>query len=72
VTTRTLGGQSIAEHVASVDARDANVQQLQGRVSDATGTFDYPDIGYGAMSADEISQQGQRATGNKEVPGSEQ
>jgi len=47
------------ENCCHATARDAMFHNYRvAFLSDATGTFDYPDVGYGAMSADDV----QRAT----------
>ncbi len=43
------------ENCCHATARDAMFHNYRvAFLSDATGTFDYPDIGYGAMSADDV------------------
>ena len=43
------------ENCCHATARDAMFHNYKVVfLSDATGTFDYPDVGYGAMSADEV------------------
>jgi nicotinamidase-related amidase len=43
------------ENCCHATARDAMFRNYKvAFLSDATGTFDYPDVGYGAMSADDV------------------
>ena len=57
-TTVVIAGVT-TENCCHATARDAFYRDYQVVVlADATGTFDYPDVGYGRLSADEI----QRAT----------
>lgn len=43
------------ENCCHATARDAMFRNYKvGFLSDATGTFDYPDMGYGAMSAEDV------------------
>src|SRR5215204_4487829 len=54
VTTVVIAGVT-TENCFHATARDAFFRDYQVIVlSDATATFDYPDLGYGGMSADEV------------------
>ncbi|TAN27605.1 MAG: cysteine hydrolase [Actinomycetota bacterium] len=45
------------ENCCHATARDAMFRNYKvAFLSDGTGTFDYPDVGYGAMSADDVHQ----------------
>src|SRR5919107_254126 len=58
VTTVVIAGVT-TENCCHATARDAFFRDYQVVVlADATATFDYPDLGYGGMSAEEV----QRAT----------
>ena len=54
ITTVIISGTT-TENCCHATARDAMFHNYKVVfLSDATGTFDYPDVGYGAMSAEEI------------------
>src|SRR6476660_4150926 len=54
ITTVIISGTT-TENCCHATARDAMFNNYKVvLLSDATGSFDYPDVGYGAMSADEV------------------
>jgi biuret amidohydrolase len=54
ITTVIISGTT-TENCCHATARDAMFNNYKVVfLSDATGSFDYPDVGYGAMSADEV------------------
>jgi biuret amidohydrolase len=54
ITTVIISGTT-TENCCHATARDAMFHNYKVVfLSDATGTFDYPDVGYGAMSAEEV------------------
>jgi ureidoacrylate peracid hydrolase len=54
ITTVVVSGTT-TENCCHATARDAMFRNYQVVfLSDATGTFDYPDVGQGAMSAEEV------------------
>lgn len=56
IDTVVIGGVT-TENCCHATARDAFFRDFQvGFLADATGTFDYPDTGHGAMSAAQVHQ----------------
>jgi ureidoacrylate peracid hydrolase len=54
ITTVIISGTT-TENCCHATARDAMFNNYKVVfLSDATGSFDYPDVGYGAMSADDV------------------
>ena len=54
ITTVIISGTT-TENCCHATARDAMFNNYKVVfLSDATGSFDYPDVGYGAMSAEEV------------------
>jgi ureidoacrylate peracid hydrolase len=54
ITTVIISGTT-TENCCHATARDAMFNNYKvAFLSDATGSFDYPDVGYGAMSAEEV------------------